>query len=248
MATRKTTDAAPKAPRKPRATPKPKAEKVADAPLAPDAQDPLAIERPVFSEAFRTLLENTRRLHEGATVEPINDDAVSRLLQAMLGAHKRFDATRGHTPHDGPVLELGPGAHGQIKRLCDVLGSTRYVGVDPVPRGGWVVMGLAECLPQWQGVFQWVVAFRVLEHLFDPTGGISEVARVMAPGGVFACAISTNPLDTNAPWTCVLDAAGWCHRIRAGGLVPVYVVDVPEYGQIHLLAVHAETARLVGIE
>lgn len=247
MATRKTTDAAPKASRKPRATSKPKAE-VADVVPAPEGQDPLAIERPVFSEAFRTLLENTRRLHEGATVQPINDDAVSRLLQAMLGAHNRFDATRGHTPHDGPVLELGPGAHGQIKRLCDVLGSTRYVGVDPVPRGEWVVMGLAECLPQWQGVFQWVVAFRVLEHLFDPTGAISEVARVMAPGGIFACAISTEPLDTSAPRTCVLDCAGWCARVRQGGLVPVYVVEDAQHQQIHLIAVHADTARLLGIE
>jgi len=248
VATRKTTDAAPKPARKPKAPAKPKAAQTVEVTEPPVGEDPLAIERPVFSEAFRTLLESARQLYEGATVQPLNDDAVGRLLQAMLGAHNRFDATRGHTPHDGPVLELGPGEHGQIKRLCDVLGSTRYVGVDPVPRGEWVVMGLAECLPQWQGVFQWVVAFRVLEHLFDPTGGISEVARVLAPGGVFACAISTQPLDTSAPWTCAFDAAGWCHRLRAGGLVPVYVVDVPEYRQIHLLAVHAETARLVGID
>lgn len=248
MATRKTTDAASKPARKPKAPSKAKAPQTSASPPAPVEQDPLAIERPAFSDQFRILLENTRRLHEGAKVEPLNDDAVGRLLQAMLGAHNRFDATRGTTPHDGPVLELGPGEHGQNNRLCSVLGAARYVGVDPVPRGEWVVSGLAECLPQWQAVFQWVVAFRVLEHLFDPTGAICEVARVLANGGIFACAISTDPLDTSAPWTCVLDAAGWCRVMRAGNLVPVYVVDVPEYRQIHLIAVHADTARLVGIE
>lgn len=247
MATRKT-DAAPKAPRKPRATSKPKAEKVTDARPAPDEQDPLAIERPVFTEAFRTLLQNTRQIHEGARVEPLSELAVGRLVQAMLGAHRRFDSHRGPTNHNGPVLELGPGPHAQRERLLAVLGSQRYIGVDPVPHDAAVVMGLAECLPQWQGAFQWVVGFRVLEHLFDPTGAIAEVARVLAPGGVFACAISTNPLDVDAPWTCVLDAAGWCARVRAGGLIPVYVMDLPEHRQIHLIAVHADTARLVGIE
>ena len=92
------------------------------------------------------------------------------------------------------VLDIGCG-DGQISRLLAAQGSS-VVGVDPTwnqirvaaERGGGAVFarsGAAE-LPFAAGSFDAAVACLVFEHIDDVDGAISEVARVVRPGGRFS--------------------------------------------------------------
>ncbi len=99
------------------------------------------------------------------------------------------------------VLDVGCG-EGQVARRAAALGAT-VVGVDPtagqlvtaVERGGGVAYARAgaEALPFAAGSFDGVVVCLTLEHLepFEPA--VHEVARVLAPGGVF-CLFLNHPL------------------------------------------------------
>jgi SAM-dependent methyltransferase len=48
------------------------------------------------------------------------------------------------------------------------------------------VLARSEALPFAAGSFHLVLAYNVLEHLPDPAHALREIARVLAPGGVFA--------------------------------------------------------------
>ncbi len=99
------------------------------------------------------------------------------------------------------VLDVGCG-EGQVARRAAALGAT-VVGVDPtagqlvtaVERGGGVAYARAgaAALPFAAGSFDGVVVCLTLEHLepFEPA--VHEVARVLAPGGVF-CLFLNHPL------------------------------------------------------
>ena len=102
------------------------------------------------------------------------------------------------------VLDVGCG-EGQVARRVAVLGA-QVVGVDPtagqlvtaVARGGGVryVRGAAEHLPLPDGAVDAVVMCLTLEHLepFEPA--VHEIARVLAPGGVFCCFLNHPLLQT----------------------------------------------------
>jgi len=94
----------------------------------------------------------------------------------------------------GRVLDLGAG-EGQISRLIASSGST-VTGVDPtwaqtreaVERGGepnYAVAGAHE-LPHPNAAFDAVIACLVFEHIDPLEPAVSEVARVLRPGGRFA--------------------------------------------------------------
>ncbi len=94
----------------------------------------------------------------------------------------------------GRVLDVGAG-EGQVSRLAAGQGS-QVVGVDPTEaqvaearcRGGDVAYArsVATELPFAAASFDAVVACLVFEHIEDVDGAVSEVARVLAPGGRFA--------------------------------------------------------------
>jgi SAM-dependent methyltransferase len=102
------------------------------------------------------------------------------------------------------LLDVGCG-EGQVARRVAALG-VAVVGVDPTPgqlvtaaaRGGGVryARSTAETLPFAAGAFDAAVICLTLEHLepFEPA--VHEVARILAPGGVFCCFLNHPLLQT----------------------------------------------------
>lgn len=99
-----------------------------------------------------------------------------------------------HLAGTGDVLDVGTG-EGQVARLAATVGARRVVGVDPTwaqltvarDRGGPVSYGRADAaaLPFREAAFDAVVACLVFEHIDLVDEAISEVGRVLRPGGRF---------------------------------------------------------------
>jgi SAM-dependent methyltransferase len=93
------------------------------------------------------------------------------------------------------VLDVGCG-EGQVARhVARTVSGSTVVGVDPADaqlqvareRGGGVayLRGRADALPVRTGAFDAAVACLVFEHITEMDAAIAEVARCLAPGGVF---------------------------------------------------------------
>jgi SAM-dependent methyltransferase len=89
------------------------------------------------------------------------------------------------------VLELGSSAGGQWPLLRRLLRTGRIRGVDLYEpnvraarqRGLSIRLGFAECLPYEDSTFDLVCSRHVMEHVGDVERAISEVHRVLVPGG-----------------------------------------------------------------
>lgn len=109
---------------------------------------------------------------------------------------------------NGPTLEVGCGWRKALPG---------NIGCDPVPRGGTIppynhtsvaeVCGRFEALPFRNGQFSCVLSMHVLEHVEDTDGAMSEAARVLVSGGVFACIVPNgeNPAIVGKDSTHVRD-------------------------------------------
>ncbi len=80
----------------------------------------------------------------------------------------------------GRLLDLGCGG-GPYRELFGHVSS--YVGLDIAPAPNVDVAGDAQVLPFINNCFDSVVCNEVLEHVPEPARVMSEVARVLAPGG-----------------------------------------------------------------
>jgi SAM-dependent methyltransferase len=108
------------------------------------------------------------------------------------------------------LLDVGTG-EGQLARAAARLGVPGVVGLDPTlaqlaaarERGGGpgFVRGSGACLPFAAGAFDVVVACLVFEHIVEYAEAISEVARVLEPGGRFLFFLNHPLLQTpNSGW------------------------------------------------
>jgi len=103
------------------------------------------------------------------------------------------------------VLDLGTG-EGQVARLAASLGATTVVGVDrsraqiieAQARAADVSYARADAglLPFGDGVFDVVTACLVLEHIDDIDPVVSEIGRVLEPGGRFLFLLNHPLLQT----------------------------------------------------
>ncbi len=117
---------------------------------------------------------------------------------------------REHLAGAARVLDVGCG-EGQVARLALADGAERAVGIDPTwtqlavaaQRGGGAryARGGAGALPFADASFDAAVACLVFEHIRDVDAAITEVARVLAPGGRFLFLLNHPLLQTpNSGW------------------------------------------------
>jgi len=103
---------------------------------------------------------------------------------------------RRHGPSHGRVLEVGCGMGHLLTWLVD---SYQVYGADistwalaesrrNVPQGSFVLLSAEELGAFQDGSFQIVIAKHVVEHLPNPERAISEMSRVLAPGGLLLLA------------------------------------------------------------
>ena len=109
---------------------------------------------------------------------------------------------RRHGPATGRVLEIGCGMGHLLGWLTD---SYRVFGADinpwalakarqNVPDGNFLLLSAEDLGAFPDSTFQIVVAKHVIEHLPDPERAISEMSRVLAPGGLLL--LATPNLDS----------------------------------------------------
>jgi SAM-dependent methyltransferase len=102
-------------------------------------------------------------------------------------------------PTGARALDVGCGPGALTTALAGRLGAARVAAVDPseplvaacrarVPRAD-VRTATAEELPFDDCAFDAVLSQLVVNFLADPTGGVAEMARVTAPGGVVAACV-----------------------------------------------------------
>lgn len=95
------------------------------------------------------------------------------------------------------LLDIGCGTGANLEAIQDLLPSTRAVGVDADPfcRGACAERGLcvldasATDLSVSDSSQDVVCAFDVLEHLDDEGGALTEIERVLRPGGVLVLTV-----------------------------------------------------------
>jgi SAM-dependent methyltransferase len=151
------------------------------------------------------------------------------------------------------LLDLGTG-EGQLARMAVRDGASRVVGLDPTraqlsvaqARGGgsYYVRGGAHALPFPDESFDTVVVCLVFEHVFNLEAAISEVARVLEPGGQFVFFLNHPLLQApNSGWIIdtVLDEQYW--RIGAYLLEDVAMEELAP--GVELPFVHRPLSRYV---
>jgi SAM-dependent methyltransferase len=79
------------------------------------------------------------------------------------------------------VLDIGCGVKPYYPLFAPI--ASEYVGVDVVETEWADVVGPAEAIPVDDGSFDLVLCTQVLEHTDDPAQTVSELRRVLAPGG-----------------------------------------------------------------
>ena len=103
---------------------------------------------------------------------------------------------RKYGPNSGRVLELGCGLGHLLGWLADqyeVFGTdinpwALFQARHNVPLGRFLLLSAEDLDAFPDRVFQVVIAKHVVEHLADPDNAISEISRVLAPGGLLLLA------------------------------------------------------------
>jgi SAM-dependent methyltransferase len=117
-------------------------------------------------------------------------DYVEAMHQRSARVREKLERVRAIAP-DARVLEVGSGAHG----LVFFFGTTRGVGVDPLACDyaalfpAWqhralTIAAAGERLPFADASFDVVLCDNVVDHAEEPARIASELARVLAPGGL----------------------------------------------------------------
>ncbi|MFD9941069.1 class I SAM-dependent methyltransferase [Nonomuraea sp. NPDC059023] len=124
--------------------------------------------------------------------------AVSEPVQAAL-----LDLLDNHRPPPGVLVDVGCATGRLLRRARERYPDARLIGVDaahamlaaarPCPSGSGLVRARAERLPLADAGADVVTATLSCRHWHDLAAGLREIARVLAPGGVFAYADLTHP-------------------------------------------------------
>ncbi len=108
-----------------------------------------------------------------------------RVLDLGCGAGRHaFEAAR----RGAKVVALDAGPD-EVAKVRDTLGAMLDAGEIGDPGGTGAIQGDALRLPFPDGVFDRVIAAEVLEHIPDDTDAMSELVRVLRPGGLMAVTV-----------------------------------------------------------
>jgi SAM-dependent methyltransferase len=136
------------------------------------------------------------------TAYPIRAIRYWWVCQAL--SHKLIDKP------DATIVDMGAG-HGQMRRYCAgsmpclspeyPFGSQHWIGLDKAPQAELSTAGydqIVECdfdkpLPLQSSSADALICIHVMEHLPRPEFTMSEIARVLAPGGIFCSGSPTAP-------------------------------------------------------
>lgn len=155
--------------------------------------------------AFSTRAGRTRVLSCSADLTGWDDDLTDlHEIEAGLGTHPIDRASRRNAiemlramgiGENGAILEVGCSSGFLLKDLLRAFPDAEIVGADTIrtalervgatlPGVPLLQMDLLSC-PLPGGQFDAVVALNVLEHIEDDSRGISQIARLLKPGGIF---------------------------------------------------------------
>lgn len=140
--------------------------------LRPMSPQPHPIEHPIETNAFDDL---ARCLVERPVVE-------YRGPRAARDSSELFSAVGPHLRSKARLLDLGCGPRDQAVPATYL--DLEYVGVDYASPSADALAD-AHAIPFRDETFDLVLAYAVLEHLYDPLVAIREVARVLRPDGIF---------------------------------------------------------------
>lgn len=124
------------------------------------------------------------------------------------------------------LLDAGAGELGFTKEFAPKV--RLAVGTDmgelkPVGGGVWAVRSNLENLPFKEGVFDIVVSMSVVEHLTDPIGSFTELARVLKPKGVL---IAQTPSKYDYVSLIAHITPLWFHKLLLSNLLDRRAEDV----------------------
>lgn len=123
-----------------------------------------------------------------------------------------------HLPPDRLCIDIGAGTAPYRGVITKYLNITDYIAFDIAPSDSTSVVGDAVNMPFANGCAQVVTSFDVIQHIGDSKAVLSEVARILAPGGVFVLTFPFNYCECDVRdfrrWTL----AGMEHDLRACGL------------------------------
>jgi SAM-dependent methyltransferase len=96
---------------------------------------------------------------------------------------------RSNIEQDGEILEIGAGPNNVTSDFLATLGRVTGVDIDPDVKNNTALVAAhvldAEAYPFNDNTFDACVSNYVIEHVADPTGHLTEIARVLKPGGVY---------------------------------------------------------------
>jgi SAM-dependent methyltransferase len=164
---------------------------------------------------------------------------------------------RGHAYRIDPLLLTWfPAARDEREWMLDVACGTthhrtvcertgyRYVGLDV---GGEfaTVLGDAQALPFRDESFGFVLSIATLEHVPQPVLMLSEIARVLKPGGRLVGTVAflepyhggtVDPASASGGSYCHLSPLGTLASLRAAGLDAVLIAPVPRWSVLEAQA------------
>jgi SAM-dependent methyltransferase len=157
---------------------------------------------------------------------------------AQRDSTELFSAAMPWLRPGGRLLDLGCGPRDQATPASHL--QLDYVGVDYDSQNADLLAD-GHSLPFRSGTFDGVLAYAVLEHLYNPALALSEIARVLRPGGVFfGCVSQGEPFhDSYFHHTAWGVLAGF----RAAGLTVSRLW--PSYDTLHALAEMGRYPRVI---